>query len=218
MRSRYSASGFTVIEVLIAMAVFSTVAVAMYQVLFSARYGSQRSTDIVRSSEEARLGFNRLVRDTREGRGIKAPSDTSFTVEIDFNGNGTIEPTPADPLGSYEVITYTFIPSASGAGTITATAGGVTEVLMAGVDCVRKADNTCYPVFTYRSSRLEYDANGDGVTSWQELDTAESVGNKNGLLDGVELGLVDIVAFALRVTQGDTTETFYAEAQLRNQR
>lgn len=218
MNGRANEAGFTVIEMLVAIFVFSMVSVAMYQVLFSASEGSQRSTDIVRSSEEARLGFNRLVRDTREGREVKSPTDLSYTVDIDFDGNGTIEPTPSDPLGSYESIRYTFNPSADGEGTVTATAAGVTEVLMTGVDCIRKTDNTCNPVFSYRSSRLEYDSNSDGTTTAAELDLPANGGNNNGIIDGTEIGLVDVVAFSLRVTQGDTTESFYAVAQLRNQR
>lgn len=218
MSVRNSESGFTIVEMLVAMFIFSIVSVAMYQVLFTARAGSQRSTDIVRSSEEARLGFNRLVRDTREGSDLKSPSATAFTVEIDFDGNGDIEPTPSDALGSYESIRYTFNQAANGEGTVTATAAGTTEVLMTGVDCVRKADNSCNPVFSYRSSRLEFDLDADGTTTTAELDLPANGGNNNGVLDGAELGLVDIVAFSLRVTQGDTTETFYALAQLRNQR
>lgn len=211
-------SGFTIIEMLVAMFVLSVVSVAMYQVLFSVTRGSEQSKNIVRTSEEARLGFNRLVRDTREGRELKTPTVTSYTVEIDFDGNGTIEPTPADPMGSYERITFTFNEAADGQGTISATAAGSTEVLMTAVDCIRKADDTCNPVFTYRSSRLEYDANADGVTSTAELDVAAGVGNNNGVLDGNELGLLDVVAFAVSVNQGGATESFYAEAQLRNQR
>jgi prepilin-type N-terminal cleavage/methylation domain-containing protein len=210
--------GFTLVELLVAMFVFSLISVGMYQLLFSASRSSQLSRNVVKTSEEARLGFNRLVRDTREGREIRNPSSTSFNVQIDFNGNGTIEATPADPVGSYESITFTFNESVGGLGTITATAGGVTEVLMTGVDCVRKSDNTCNPVFTYRSSRLEYDSNTSGITSTTELDAASGVGNNNGLLDGSELGLIDTVAFALRIEQGTSRETFYAQAQLRNLR
>jgi prepilin-type N-terminal cleavage/methylation domain-containing protein len=218
MRTRATEQGFTLVEMLVAVFIFSLVTFGMYQLLFSATRASRFSRDVVRTSEGARLGFNRLVRDTREGSGIKSPSATSFTVEIDFDGSQTIEATPLDPVGSYESITFTFNPAAGGRGTITATGGGVTEVLMDGVDCVRKADNTCNPVFTYRASRLEYDSNSDGITSQAELDVAAGVGNNNGSLDGSELGLVDTVAFALRVSQDRSTETFYAQAQLRNLR
>lgn len=210
--------GFTLVEFLVAIFVFSAISIAMYQVLFMTTRGSERAKDIVNTSEEARLGFNRLVRDTREGREVKSPSSQSFTVDIDFNGNGTIEPSPPDPLGSYESVRFDFNPVTGGFGTVTVTAAGSTETLMDGVDCIRKTDGTCNPAFTYRSSRLEYDANADGVTSSAELDAAPSIGNNNGVLDGNEIALVDVVAFALRVKVGGSIENFYAEAQLRNQR
>lgn len=218
MKRDFNENGFTLVEFLVAIFIFSLVSLAMYQVLFTATRGSETSRNIVKTSEEARLGFNRLVRDTREGREIKSPSASSFTVEIDFDGNGTIEPSPPDPLGSYESITFTFNEAAGGAGTISLTAGGSTEVLMTGVDCIRKGDGTCNPVFSYRSSRLEFDSNADGVTSSAELDAAPSIGNANGILDANEIGLIDTVVFGLRVKEGSSSENYYAEAQLRNQR
>ena len=93
---------------------------------------------------------------------------------------------------------------------------------MKGVDCVRKADNTCYDVFSYTSSRLIWDSlpspSGDGITSAAELDVAPGLGNSNGLLDGQELQFVDGITFFLRVVKPGAASTFYAEAELRNSR
>jgi prepilin-type N-terminal cleavage/methylation domain-containing protein len=220
---RNDESGFSLIELLIALFIFAIVSVAMFQVMFSARDGSTHATNVVRTSEEARLGFNRMVRDTRQADKIIAPSSTSFRIQTDFDDDGVILASPTDPSGSYEDLTLTFNVSSTGNGTITANIpGGTPEVLMRGVDCVRKSDNTCFDVFSYTSSRLEWDTlptpNGDGVTSAAELDAVAGLGNNNSVLDGQELQFIDGVTFFLRVIKGKSSATFYAEAELRNGR
>lgn len=207
--------GFTLIEILVAMGLFAAISVSFYQVLFSASAGSDRARDVVRVSEGARLGFNRMVRDTREAAEIATPTDTSYQIDIDFNGNGTIEPSPSAITGNYERLTFAFN---AGAGTVTVTVGGTTENLMTGVECIPKAGGGCQPVFRYGSNRLEYDVNSDGVTDAAELIAAPVISNGNAVLDGQELNFVDTVRFALRVRNNDSIETFYAEAQMRNQR
>ncbi len=68
---------------------------------------------------EARLVLNRMSRELREaqritavinpaGPGYSATADSSITFEVDFNGNGTIEPNAADP----EELTYFYDVSA----------------------------------------------------------------------------------------------------------
>ena len=211
-------SGFTLVELLFGIVLLSISSIGFYTVLFASADSSKKAEQSARVAAEARLGFNRMVRDTREGIEIKNPSAASYTVEVDFDGDGVIEPNPADPTGSYERMIFTFNPGLSGNGTITAGNGTASEVLVRGVDCIRKADNSCHDVFTYRSSRLQYDSNADGVTSAAELDAAATIGNGNGLLDGAEPGAVNSVAFGLRVTVGDNVTNFYSEAQLRNER
>ncbi len=212
--------GFTVIEVLVAIFIFSMVSVGFYQVLFSATRGSNTTRDIVKVSEEARLGFNRMVRDTREGNILVTPSALSYTVDVDFDGDGVINvAAPSDPTGNYERLTFTFNPSSTGNGNISvSTPYGANEVLVRGVDCIRKADNSCQDVFTFSSSRLQYDTNGDGVTSTSEMIVAPGISNGNNVLDGQEIELIDGVAIALVVRQGDSSTRFYAHAQLRNRR
>ena len=211
-------SGFTLVELLFGIALLSISSIGFYTVLFASADGSKKAEQSSQVAAEARLGFNRMVRDTREGIEVKNPSNTSYTVEVDFDGDGVIEPNPADPTGNYERMIFTFNPGLSGNGTITAGNGTVSEVLVRGVDCIRKADNSCHDVFTFRSSRLQYDANSDGVTSAPELDAAATIGNNNGTLDGAEPEFVNSVAFGIRVRVGDNTTNFYSEAQLRNER
>ena len=213
--------GFSLVELLVAISLFAIMSTAFYQVLFSAADGSDTVDNIARVSEEARLGFNRMVRDTREADHVSGPSANSFTVGIDFNTDNVIAPSPpADQLGSYETLTFTFD---AVAGTVTVTTGGgapITETLMTGVSCVHDAANNCEPAFTYASSRLEFDTNPvDGVTSAAELDAAPSIGNNNlGNWSLTEASFIDRVTFALRVTKGSSATDFHADAQLRNKR
>lgn len=212
-----SEAGYTLTELLVAVVVFAVASTAMYQVLFSSARGSDTTRNVVRVSEEARLGFSRMVRDTREGEAVIGPTANSFKVETDFNANGVIEPNPIDPIGNYESLTYTFNESSTGDGTISVSNGVKTEVLMRGVDCLRNPDDTCSDVFSYGSSRLEY-SGGDGVTTAADLDADAAIGNNNGVIDDRELDFVDTVTFALVVRVGDSETTFSTTAQLRNLR
>jgi prepilin-type N-terminal cleavage/methylation domain-containing protein len=216
-------SGFTIIEVLIAMLLFSVVSTSAYRVLFSAANGSKTAQNVVNVSEEARLGFNRMVRDTREADTLSSPTSTSFQVQTDFDANGVIDASPTDAAGNYESLTFTFNPSGN-KGTITVSNGSTSEVLMKGVAKVAATQE----VFTYTSSRLEYEnvtsacgtspaTSIDGVATWVELDQS-SIGNKNCTLDSTELSFVDGVNFSIKVTVGNSFSTFFDQAQLRNQR
>lgn len=213
--------GFTLIELLVTLGLLSVVSVGFYQVLFSSTRAVDAAQNAITVSEEARLGFNRLVRDTRESQMLIDPTATSFTVSIDFNRNNVIEAAPPDgpALGNFERLTFTFNPAASGNGTITVTAPGFSEVLMRGVDCVRKTSGLCHDVFAYASSRLEYDTIVvDGRSSAAEIEAALD-SSADGTLDtSSELRAIDIVEFALVVRVGEASEALYAEAQLRNQR
>jgi prepilin-type N-terminal cleavage/methylation domain-containing protein len=213
--------GFTIVELLVVITLLSIVSVGFYQLLFSVARGTRTAENVARITDEARLGFNRIVRDTREGREISAVSTgdpQSFNVLVDFNADGVITPAPdANAQGDYEDLTYSYD---SSTGQIRLNG----ELLMTDVQCVEVA-GVCRPVFNYASERLEYDWNGDGVTTWQELDQASGpahgvigVSNNNGVLDAGELPFISSVILDLRVVKGDAATTFYARAQLRNNR
>lgn len=234
-------AGFTLVEILVAIGILSFISAGFMMVMLSANRGSNTARDVAEVSAEARLGFNRLLRDVRQASAIEplpAPGPTGFRIFVDYDGN-QIRPTPAatdlNADGDYEVLTYTFHPDAQ-----EIRLNG--EVLMEGTDCPRAPSGACSQsltgsapwaatygaappnVFGYLSNRLEYDWNKDGVTTWQELDTASThpggvgVGNNNGILDGPELRYVSSIAFDLVVRNGDSESRFTAEAQLRNQR
>ncbi len=208
--------GFTLVEMLVVLTIFGAVSGGIFGVMISATRGSETARRVAGVSEQARLGFNRMVRDTREGSSIDSVSSdrNSFEVHVDFDGNNVITPLPdRNSLGDFEELTYAYDPT-----TKTLRLNG--EVLVRGVECARDAGGSCIPVFSFGSNRLEFDTDKNGVTSWQELDQAPAsygVGNGDGQLN-FELSLISNVSFALRVLDGTAKRDFYAEAQLRNQR
>jgi prepilin-type N-terminal cleavage/methylation domain-containing protein len=214
--TRGNEAGYSLIETLVAISVFAVLSTSLYLVLFQVTRGSTKARDIAKISQEARLGFTRLVRDTRQGFVVMAGDGNSYTVSVDFDGDGAIDTSGPNSQGDYEVLTYSFRESD---GTVRING----EVLMRAVDCLRRPNGTCYPAFDYGSGRLEYDWNRDGVTSWQELDGAPShgvvgVGNNNNVLDDGELPDVSQVSIALRLEGETDTTDFSSVAQLRNQR
>lgn len=216
VRSGRSEGGFTIIEVLVAMTVFAAVSAGIFGVMVSTTKGSETARLVAGVSEQARLGVNRMVRDTREGTAIDWVSSdlNSFEVHVDFDGNNVITPLPGtNSIGDFEELTYVYDPAAK-----TLRLNG--EILVSGVECARNSSGACLPAFSFGSNRLEFDTDKNGVTSWQELDSAPAtygVGNGDGQLN-FELSLISNVSFALRVKDGIAMRDYYAEAQLRNQR
>jgi type II secretory pathway pseudopilin PulG len=230
------------IELLVAIGVFGVISVGFMSVMFGATRGSNRAQSVSAVSNEARLGFNRMVRDVREAQAIDpvpAPGPTSFQVFVDFDGNLT-RPTPAsgtNSQGDFEELTYSYDVAKKQILLND-------QVLMEGVDCPRTTLGVCSQtllgsapwstsaygtnppnVFAFLSNRLEYDWNKDGVTTWQELDVASAsphnvigIGNNNGILDAAELPFVTSIGFNLVVANGGAATSFQAQAQLRNQR
>jgi prepilin-type N-terminal cleavage/methylation domain-containing protein len=221
--------GLTLVELLVALALFSVISVSVYQTVFSVARGSDLSTAVAGATQEARLGFNRMVRDTRQASSIQAISSTSYTIQVDFDFNGTI--TPAGSLnaqGDYETLTYSY-DSASQTIGLGSDPSVAPDVLMAGVTPVTTTTPPCRGrIFCYVSNRLEHDVGGDpdstsagdGTTTCLELDRtgAPGVGNNDGTCGAAEWPLITTVRFSMVVTQGRSANTFRAEAGLRNTR
>lgn len=234
-RLRAEESGLTLIEVLVAISLFAVVSIGFYQVLFNGSRGADTAQDIAEVSEEARLGFNRMIRDTREAAVLESPTPTSYRVKIDFDSNGDFE-NPNDE-GDFEDLIFSYDADAD---QILLTAPGALapddgpQLLIDGVEPIPGKE-----IFDYASNFLEYDWGspttgydnscattpncGDGVTQWQEIDRAvvegvTGVGNNNGQLDGTEDRLISSVIFSFRVTVGERSSEFYSEAQIRNRR
>jgi prepilin-type N-terminal cleavage/methylation domain-containing protein len=77
--------GFTLVELLVVIGVFAVVSVGFYQVMFSGVRGGQTTRDVATISQEARLGLNRMVRDTREGLTLQDLTPTSYQVQVRYH-------------------------------------------------------------------------------------------------------------------------------------
>jgi prepilin-type N-terminal cleavage/methylation domain-containing protein len=195
-------AGFTLVELLVAMAIFAVVSTSVYAVLFATVRASNTSENVVRVSEEARAGLNRMVRETREGQLFSVLEENRYRVRIDFDRDGSYE-NPNDN-GDYEDLQFRYDPADD-----EILLNG--ETLVAGVTPIPGT-----PIFSYTSSDLTYDFNGDGVTTKAELDAAASKGYQG--VDSADTELYTNVEFAMRVTSDNRTTMFRTQAQLRNRR
>lgn len=202
--------GFTMVEMLVSMALFGVLGT----VLLGFSLGSARVADGVQSAtdvtEEARLATERMTRELRQAEGLSGAvvSDgkvVAMTIQVDFDGSGTIDTTAVDP----EVLTYRWLEDDERL-TLTANNDLTRPVLAGGVELVD---------IRLRSSQWIYDgadaSERDGTTTWQELD-ASSIGNRNGQPDAAELPFIDLVSVELVVRDGDTSRRFTVQADMRN--
>jgi hypothetical protein len=179
--------------------------VGLYSVLLAGTDSSNDARAVTQQSEEARLAFNRMVRDTREADRIITATATSFTVHVDFNADGIITAAPAaNSSGDYEDLTFTFDEAA---GTITLNGA----VLIRGVAKVSPSKD----VFSYSSNRLQYDSSGDGIVTLAELQTAQ---NNGAQLSSPLTAHLTNVSFSFDIENGDQRTSFYSQAELRNRR
>lgn len=194
-------AGFTLVELLVSILLFSLITGAFYSVLFSGTSGSNTARDIADIAEEARLGINRMLRDTREAKDLTAASATSYTIKVDFNGSGVAGDSVAGE--DEETLTYSFDEP-----TETIRLNG--ETLIAGVQKIAGRD-----VFSYSSNLLEYDWNSDGVTTLPELEAAGSQ-NPPVVLAPNKLLYISNISYYFNLRSGDRVSVVRAQAELRN--
>jgi prepilin-type N-terminal cleavage/methylation domain-containing protein len=216
--------GMTLIEVLVAMALFAVLGSLLLGLALSTSAATQSTRNSTTVTEEARAALERMSRELRQSRGIdevELPEDPandpiSFTFWTDFDGDGFRTGSASDP----EVMKYTWNPITHrlylSAPTVSPDALPVLAAKVTSFD------------LELRSSEWQYDTNGDGVTTWQELDAAGSpsgtchgvpavdpVGNCNDEPDQ-ELASVDFVSMTLVVRDGNGGQTYTAQVDLRN--
>lgn len=207
-------SGVSLVEVLVGMGLFGVLGT----ILLGFVLGTSRVTDDTRNlsaiNEESRLAMERLTRELRQANKVlslqlpSAPGDpTALTFWTDFNGNGTQDLSATDP----EVLTYRWAPT-SNRLTLTANDPSGTAVTRP----VLAANVSAFDLDLY-SSLWEYDADADGMTTWQELDDAgPPVGDSDDTPDTIELDLVDLVTVRMTVLDGAHRQTYRTEIDLRN--
>lgn len=219
------ASGFTLVEVLVASSLFMLLNVFTFTAVISHAKVTEATRDATDVNQEARLLLNRMSRELREasyvssavnaGVGSYSPAyatfnpaaDSALTFEVDFNGVNGIEPNAADP----EVITYRYDRVAE---RLLVQAGGQTTPVLA-------ANVTAFKLtFTSRQAQYDGTVNGvrDGIVTWEELDAdpARVRGNGNRTLDPLELQYVDAVNIDMTLFKGQRRQTYRTQVDLRN--
>lgn len=199
MKRVYAEGGFTLIEVLITLFLLGIVTTTMYQLLFTQAQGSRVAQSVSQDTQEARLGLNRMIRDTRQADTLSdANADAGYTVVVNYEG--------ADQ-------TETFAYDA-----------GAKQITLNNQPLVKQVTPVSgTPMFGYTSNVLACDSNGDGLVTAAELDQAPSnsnicAGNGDGQLDYPELSFVSNIAYAFQVNVGNRALKFYGQAELRNRR
>ncbi|MBW3594083.1 MAG: prepilin-type N-terminal cleavage/methylation domain-containing protein [Actinobacteria bacterium] len=215
--------GFSLVELMVAVLLLSVLGVGFYQVMFSSVRGSNDAADIAEVAEEARLAFNRMIRDTREATRLVAADADSYRMWTDFNGDGVVQD------DEYEYIEYSYDADANEivltalagppagdpdliTGSETVLPGTPPETLAANIREVPTKD-----VFSYASNFLDFDTDADGQVSVFELGGAVNP-PANETLEGVEFGYISDVNYAFRVSVDGDSRTFYGQAQIRNRR
>jgi type II secretory pathway pseudopilin PulG len=206
--------GVSLVEVLVGMGLFGLLGT----VLLGFALGTSRVTEDTRQlagvNEESRLAMERLTRELRQANEIQSfehpatvADPIALTFWTDFNGNGTADLSITDP----EVLTYRWRPTTQRL-TLTvndASGNAVTRPVLA-------ANVTAFDI-DLRSSLWQFDANGDGMTTWREIDVAGApVGDADGLPDVDELRRIDLVAVSMTVLDGTHAQTYRTEVDLRN--
>ena len=228
-------SGFTLVEVLVAMVVTMVLATLSMTVVRAAGDALKTSTTSQDLNEEARQAINRVARDLRQANLVVTgvnPDGPSFNVngvvairaQADFDGDGCIGGVgtgclaynPANP----EDVTYCFDPNVHQLYVIDNQAPGVVPVTSSSTNCTGGlpllAGNVKAFKIEYRSNEYRYDLSpSDGVTTWRELDANPPAGNNNGVLD-VELSKIDSVVINATMSVNGRIQTYRTQVDLRN--
>lgn len=207
-------AGVSLIEVLVGMGLFGVLTTILLGVSLSTSRVTEHTREVSAVNAESQLVMERITRELRQASRVTllhnstgTTDPANLTFEVDFDG----EPGAAEPANAAAVaLKYSWDP---GTGKLTITEGLESGLLAEGV--------TRFTV-TAGSTLWQYDANGDGDTTWQELNNAGSPvgdGDNPPVLD-VELPYVDRVEIAMTVKRdidGDPFEQTYAtKVDMRN--
>jgi len=240
-RGAEAEAGFTLIEMLVSMLLIGVLGIVFMTTIMGSKSSLSATSTSQDLNEEARLALNRMARELRQATAITdvlnpdgasySPSAiTAITFTADFNGDGCIDgvvpspaPTPAPVCQAYsannpETLTYCWDPSGSSKQLylIPGTLSGST-CQVSGAMPILAGQVTSF-MLAYRSNLYLYDANGDGITTWTELDqNGPPVGNDDGALDQPELANIDSVVIDVTVaSNGSFSQSYETQVDLRN--
>lgn len=183
----YGEQGFTMVEVLVAMAILTVVMAGMLSFLFGTSRNWQSSQDTADALDNARIGINRMTREIRQSSNITTAQTDSVTFVANF-GSGD------------ETITYSFVP---GDG---ADAGKVWRASSVSDSDSVLIDNVDNVTFSYYGSDYRCDTSNDGNITLTELQSCSSE----------PLSKIARVDINLQLRSGDDVREFVGQAWCRN--
>lgn len=213
--------GMTLIEVLVAMGLFAVLGTILLGFALATSRVSDDTRMMAKLGEDTRLGMERLTRELRQAEKIvsvvlpinTAIDETRFTLWVDFNGNGCIEPIAADP----EAVTYVYAPT-SDELTVSAQIRGADGTPQAVAGVVARPSAFALEL---NSSAWEYDADADGTTIASELNSSSIGDNNASNFTAGELGYIDLVRLSATMSDPEDTEggrsvSYSTDVNLRN--
>ena len=226
-------AGFSLVELLVALALFSVLGGTLMATLLASKASVAASRETHDLNEEARLVLNRMSRELRQATAITAVSApvtinsvarqsgaVSVSFSVDFDGNGVIDASAVDP----EVLTYKWDGSE-----ILLIANDTSGFPVASPVLSGKVSNFALDYF---SSDYRRDCSPvDGMTSWRELDAylttknsagvcdaRPATGHTVGSIDASELADIDSVTISFTVLEGTRRQDYRTQVDLRNSR
>ena len=246
--TRIQEEGFSLVEVMIGMLLLSILSIGFYQVMFSTVRGSNSAADVAQSAEEARLGFNRMIRDTREATRLVSASSSGYRIWVDFDGDGCVDAGTAyvKPAGTtvcvaggpsdYEYLRYAFdgdeVTLEALAGPANGTAATCAPMPAASATCgLSPGDSTLVAGTVTETLASGVRTIGSKpvfsyASNFLEFDdsptdgetTVTELGDGDNDLEGLELEYISDVNYAFEVSIGGNARKFYGQAQIRNRR
>ncbi|MFP5253739.1 MAG: type II secretion system protein J [Actinomycetes bacterium] len=207
-------AGVSLVEVLVGMALFGVLTTILLGVSLSTSQVTEHTRQVSAVNAESQLVMERLTRELRQASKVTvlhnstgATDPARLQFQVDFDG----EPGPTEAANAPVVtVDYTWDPAT---GDLTISEGADSGLLAEGV--------TGFSVVA-GSTLWQYDADGDGDTTWQELnDAGPPVGDADNpaVLD-VELPYVDRVEISMTVERdidGEAFEqTYVTKVDMRN--
>lgn len=179
--------GFTLIEILVTVSIFSVIMAAMFGFLWGVTSHWKTGQSTADVTENARMGLNRMTRELMQGSQVTSADTNQVSFAVNF-GDG------------WQTITYGFTPGSIGSPGIVWRKSDDSPMQVTMVNQVANAQ------FVYYGSDYRCDANGDGVITFSEIQTCSGGISK--------IARVDI---QLTMISGDGSQRdFVGQAWLRN--
>lgn len=230
-------AGFTLVELLVGITIFGVLGTMVMSAALTTGRVSDTNTTTNDLNAEARNVLNRMTRELREaerivdvenpvGPGYDSNADTSLTVNVDFDGDGTIEPDAADP----EVLTYRYqhgpkrLILEAGTSSVPVLAANVEQFKLSYWSRIgttgRLALDGLPNAPTTGCAGLTASGTKDNELTWSELDADPTgkYGDCSGSLTAAELPYVNAVGIELTVLKSPRQQPYRTRVDLRNNR